>query len=121
MELAKGTDVGVYPSVFSQSAWMHEVIDNEHPVLLKDDDGALAQFKYDLCTTILRAYGDGADGISTFNWYSHLRDAKAPNLWTKDICGDGAEAVLSYICPFLDDPKAVRAYLDKPWALPPKD
>lgn len=118
-ELAQGTDVGIYPCLFPKAAWMHEVLGFERPVSLKGDDKALAQYKYDLCTTALQAYRDGADGISSFNWWPHLRNAGVPHPWTEDQCGDGAEAVQTYVYPLLGDPKALSAYLRKPWAVNP--
>ncbi len=118
-ELAKGTKVGIYPFLCPKAAWMHATLGMERPVNLKGDDRAMAQYKYDLCTTALKMYEDGADGISTFNWYSHLRDARVPKLWTKDQSGAGGDAIQTYIYPLLRDPKAIRHYLAQPWALPP--
>jgi hypothetical protein len=119
-ELAKGTDVGIYPTLWPLTAWMHGVC--ERRVDLGGDQRPLALYKHDLCTTALKMYEDGADGISTFNWYSHLRDGKIPHLWTdgEGASGSGAEAVQTYIYPLLRDPNALRQYLAQPWALPPK-
>ena len=69
-DLAKGTEVGVYPTLWQMSGWMHGV-GERWITLAKADEKALALYKYDLCTTALRMYRDGADGISTFNWFSH--------------------------------------------------
>ncbi len=76
----------------------------------------------DLCTTALKMYEDGADGISMFNWYSHLRDAKVLYLWTdgENAAGAAADAVQTYIYPLLKDPDKIRWYLAQPWALPSK-
>ena len=120
-DLAKGTEVGIYPFLPCKAAWMHATLGTERTVKLKGDDRAMALYKYDLCTTALRLYADGADGISTFNWYSHLRDAQVPYLWTKDECGDGADAIQTYVYPLLGDPAAIREYSGRPWALPPGD
>jgi len=81
----------------------------------------LALYRYDLVTTALKMYEDGADGISTFNWYSHLRDAKAPYFWTdgEDAVGAAADALQSYVYPLLKNPDKLRWYLAQPWALPP--
>ena len=98
---------------------MHGVC--ERTVSLEDKDRkALALYKHDLCATVLEAYADGADGISTFNWYSHLRDAKCPRVFEGDASsGAGADAVQSYIYPLLRDRKAVERYTREPWAMPP--
>lgn len=117
--LAEGTDVGIYPTLWPLAAWMHGVCERRIDF---DDPRALALYKHDLCRTALDMYSDGADGISTFNWYSHLRDAQVPNLWTdgEGAAGAGAEAVQTYIYPLLRDPKALRNYLHQPWATPPE-
>lgn len=118
-DLAKGTNVGIYPTLWPLAAWMHGV--GERRVDF-DDPRALALYKYDLCTTALKMYEDGADGISTFNWYAHLRNAKVPHFWTdgEGAAGAGAEAVQTYIYPLLRDREAVKRYLAEPWATPPK-
>jgi hypothetical protein len=98
---------------------MHGVC--ERTVTLDDQDRkALALYKHDLCTTVLGAYADGADGISTYNWYSHLRDARTPHLWC-DGAGSsaGSDAVQTHIYPLLREPAAIRHYLRQPWAVPP--
>lgn len=111
--------VGIYPTLWPLAAWMHGV--GERRVDF-DDPKALALYKWDLCTTALRMYEDGADGISTYNWYGHLRNVKVPNLWTdgEGASGAGAEAVQTYVYPLLSDPKAIRAYAAQPWAVPPQ-
>lgn len=116
--LAKDTSVGVYPTLWPHAAWMHGVCERR---VEPDDVRALALYKYDLCTTVLRMYEDGADGISTYNWYSHLRNARVPNLWTdgEGAAGAGAEAVQTYVYPLLRDPGAIKSYLAQPWAVPP--
>lgn len=48
--------------------------------LEKQDERALALYKDELCTTALRIYQYGADSISTFKWYSHVRTAELPSL-----------------------------------------
>jgi hypothetical protein len=118
-DLARGTEVGIYPTLWPLAAWMHGVCERPVP---PQDLRALALYKYDLSTTALKIYEDGADGISTFNWYSHLRDAKVPHLWTdgEGSAGAGAEAVQSYVYPLLGNPAAIRRYLAQPWAVPPK-
>ena len=119
-DLAKGTHVGIYPTLWSWSYWAHGI--TERVITLdKKDEQALALYKDDLCTAALRMYEDGADGISTFNWYAHLRNSKMPYLWTdkQDGAGPGADAVQTVIHPFLRDPAAIRRYRAAPWAAPP--
>lgn len=118
VQIAKGTKTGIYPTLWPLAAWMHGVGEKRVDF---DDERALALYKYDLCATALQMYRDGADGISTFNWYSHLRNSKVPNLWTdgEGASGAGAEAVQTYIYPVLGDPKMIQEYLEQPWAVPP--
>ncbi len=119
--LAKGTSVGIYPTLWPLAAWMHGVCERSVPLDPKDQR-PLALYRYDLCRTALKMYEDGADGISTFNWFCHLRNALAPSSLTdgEASSGSGAEAVQTYVYPILGDPNAIRDYLGKPWAVPPK-
>jgi hypothetical protein len=130
VELTRGSAVGVYPTLWQKSAWMHGV-GERWVTLKKEDEKSLAVYKYDLCTTALRMYQDGADGLSTFNWFSHLRDAKVPHNWSGkenapagqvdgSFTDEGSDAVQSHIYPLLGDPNAITTYLRQPWALPPR-
>jgi hypothetical protein len=130
VDLAEGTDTGIYPTLWPASAWMHGV--GERLVTLSEEDAkALALLKHDLCTAALSMYREGADGISTFNWFSHLRDAKVPHNWADrgsapagavDGCftAEGSDAVQTFVYPLLGDPNAIACYLRQPWALPPR-
>jgi hypothetical protein len=116
-DLTKGTEIGVYPTLWPLTAWMHDILGVERDIGFEPKDRqALALYKYDFCTTALQMYADGADGISTFNWYAHLADPDLP--WPNG--GPGATAVQKYALPFLGDPAAIRNYLDQPWAIPPQ-
>jgi len=117
--LTKGKGIGIYPTLWPLAAWMHGVC--ERTVTLNaDDQRALALYKDDLCDAALRMYEAGADGISTFNWYAHLRIAQAPSLFIDDAVGGlGAEAVQAYVYPLLRDAQAIRRYRTEPWAVPP--
>ncbi|MCP4641811.1 MAG: hypothetical protein GY851_15315 [bacterium] len=121
-ELAEGTNVGIYPFLPPKSAWMHfTLFDDVRAIPLTGDDRALAQYKYDLCTTVLKMYEDGADGISTFNWWPHLMNAGVANeTGIKNRGGEGALTVQSYVYPILGHPQQVRHYLAQPWGVPPK-
>jgi hypothetical protein len=120
-DLARDTEVGVYPTLWCMASWMHEVLGFERRLSWREEDrGALAVYKHDLCSAALRLYADGADGISTFNWYAHLRTGGVPHLWTEgfDSPGDSADAVLVHLAPLLGDPGAVQEYAREPWAVP---
>ena len=102
--LAEHTSVGIYPTLWTNAPWQ-----NKWPwaeiTLEKKDEKVLAIYKDELCSTALRLYEDGADGISTFNWGG---------------AGAGAEAVQAHLYPLLGGPATIRRYRDEPWALPPK-
>jgi hypothetical protein len=119
LALARGTKIGIYTTLWSWPLWGHGICERSVS-LEKKDEQALALYKDELCTTALRMYEEGADGISTFNWYSHLRNAKLPNLEpdTSSQAGAGTDAVQTYIYPLLKDPAAIRDYRESPWAAP---
>lgn len=118
-ELAQGTDVGIYPTLWPLAAWMHGVCQRRVD-FDERDQRPLALYRHDLCAAALRMHEDGADGISTFNWYSHLRDAAVPHLWNdgEGASGSAADAVQTYIYPLLSDPERLRWFMDQPSALP---
>ena len=112
-DLAKGTQVGIYPTLWSWCYWEHGITERTITLETKDEQ-ALALYKDDLCTAALRMYEDGADGISTFNWFSHLRNAKMPAFAESEYGGAGADAVQTAIYPLLRDPAAIRRYRATP-------
>lgn len=68
-------------------------------------------------------YEDGADGISTFNWYERLRHSRLPNQWTAAgpcSAGDDADVEQPYTYPLRGAPSARRRYQEQPGALPPR-
>ena len=72
----------------------------------------------ELCAAALKLYDDGADGISTFNWWPHHQSTmvKHPDQ-IKDI-GDGGKQVLMHVCSLLGDRNALRAYCESDQVLP---
>ena len=63
VELARGTSVGVYPTVFPLPAWAE---DAENPI--PDSIEARRRHRDEILGAALTCFRDGADGISTFNW-----------------------------------------------------
>ena len=124
--LARGTRTGIYPTLFTVVGWQEGICADKSfrtITLGPKDRRALGMYKDDLCTSVLRMYEEGADGISTFNWFPHLQNAKMPTVPPPDAPGaegSGAQAVQTYIYPLLKDPVAIRGYREKPWAVPPK-
>jgi hypothetical protein len=67
-DLARGHNVGIYPTLSQSPTWTQ----GPAPADLTDS----AQFRRaairEWCREALRCYGDGADGVSVFNWWPHL-------------------------------------------------
>jgi len=111
--LAKDKNVGVYPTLFPLPAWL----ENNSPID-PGDTARLSRYKNEMCRLALDLYADGADGISTFNWYFHLFLAQMPNQW-QTYYGYGAAAdIQQHVLSILGDPDALRRYLDDPSLLP---
>jgi len=72
VDLARGTNVGIYPTLFSAPFWLHEAGPKfgipQEPPIDPDDTVRLRRYKNELCEAALKIYAEGADGISTFNW-----------------------------------------------------
>lgn len=117
VELAKNADVGIYPTLFPLPKWLEEGPD-KGPINLNDSQ-KLLRYKNEFCQLALKIYEDEADGISTYNWYFHLRKANVPHLWTEYYgYGPGGDAVQSYILSILRDPALIRSYLNEARVLP---
>ncbi|MBN1347683.1 MAG: exo-alpha-sialidase [Phycisphaerae bacterium] len=69
--LARGTDVGVYPTISYVPGWAHDSAPNR-PV---DGNEARRRHRDDICKEALKCYEEGADGIGLFNWFPHLSPA----------------------------------------------
>ena len=109
VELAKGKNVGIYPTVFPQPAWW----DDKDGPLEVDDTERMRRYKNDLCDMILSCYRDGADGISTFNWLPHHQRGMQPDP-NRPNWGDGHKGMQMKIHPLLADLAALEAYRVSP-------
>ena len=108
------SDVGVYPTLFPLPAWLGEEGPFKGPINL-EDELKLQRYKREICELVLRLYDDGADGISTFNWYFHLYLARVPHQWqTYYGYGAGGARLQQHVLSILRDPAAIRAYLHSP-------
>ena len=112
--LAQDKDVGIYPTLFPLPAWLGDEGSFQGPISLTDEP-TLQRYKREICEFALRLYADGADGISTFNWYFHLHLAEVPRQWqTYYGYGAGGARLQQHVLSLLRDPAAIRAYLDSP-------
>lgn len=106
-ELAQGTEVGIYPTVFPLPAWAE---DEANPVA--DSEAARYRHRDEIVKAALQCYDDGADGISTFNWNRDDPEASAgkkieysTHYGRKCV---GYVRVLRAITPKLESPQALR-------------
>jgi len=114
-ELAKGTNVGIYPTVFPYSKWQKE--SPEAGRIDPDETEDLRRFRDDILNAALKCYAEGADGISTFNWVPHQQ----PGMTRRNIresWGLGAAKVQMLVHPLLADRAALEAKLQSDVVLP---
>jgi len=67
--LAKGTKVGIYPTLFALPPWLEKEWGAVKGLIDPDDLPRLRRYKEEFCALARRIYDEGADGISAFNWY----------------------------------------------------
>jgi hypothetical protein len=126
VKLAKGTDVGVYPTLFSTPMWLYPAHGNHVPPggehespMAEDDNERLVRYKNELCECVLEIYDNGADGISTFNWYCMHQPGIVPE---PDILspwlGVGGKKVLEHFASVIGSRKTIQAYNQSDRALP---
>ena len=118
-ELAQGRDVGIYPTLFPMPPELKEEAKKLGGIGV-DDGERLLRYKDRFCAAALQLYADGADGVSTFNWYFHLHLAEVPNQWQAYYgYGMGGSAVQAHLLSILGEPETIRAYRKQPWAIAP--
>jgi len=107
LALARGSDVGVYPTLFPKPAWLKTPI--EH-----DDRERLLQYKNEFCETALQFYADHPEGLSTYNWVpiggpgTVARPDRLRPEW-----GLGAKDVQMVMHRQLGDPASIQQYLEE--------
>ena len=117
-DLARSRDVGVYPTLFPLPAWLEAEVNQAGPIEPEQTE-RMMRYKDGFCAAALKMYEDGADGISTFNWYFHLHLAKMPKQWQAYYgYGMGGSAIQAYLLSILGDGQAVRGYRRREEALP---
>ena len=118
--LAKGTGVGVYPTLCWCPPWLNKHGEERlgiptEPPLDPDDTERLLRYKGELCDGALKMYEDGADGISTFNWWPHHQPGVVtnPNYIGAKI-GLGGKKVLMKMLSVMGDRAALEDYANTP-------
>ena len=66
VDLAKGTGIGVYPTLSYTPRWAHY----DGPLAPDSEETRLRHLR-DICAEALKCYDDGADGVSLFNWFPY--------------------------------------------------
>lgn len=120
VDLAKDRNVGVYPTLFPRPTWLNDSgeVQNRGPVDLSKT-GLIREYKDGFCQIGLQAYAEGADGLSTYNWYFHLHLANAPLQWHAYYGYDmGGSLVQREVLSRLHRPAALREYLAAEQAWP---
>ena len=115
VELAKGKNVGIYPTVWPRPAWLNT---KTAPPIERDDAERMRRYKNELCDIILTCYRDGADGISTYNWTPHHQEGMLPDPGRANW-GDGAKALQMHIHGLMSDAATVEAYRNSQQLIPP--
>jgi hypothetical protein len=118
--LAQGRNVGLYPTLFPLPGWLEDENSPDRGPIEPEDTQKLQRYKNEICEIALKMYEDGADGISTFNWYFHLHLAEMPHQWQAYYgYGRSGAALQKHFLSLLGDPDALRRYQDASWILPP--
>ena len=109
-QLVGGRNIGVYPTVFPLPAWGEDKISlpDMSPDEIKE---MMKRHRDEICNAAIECYGDGADGISTFNWFGH-------SLYSARVQREGArtEAYRSSL-PYMRTELFVHRFLGSPEAL----
>ncbi len=123
VDLAKGTGVGIYPTLFSVPPWLHEAgpkmgVTQEPPVE-PSDSPRLLRYKKEICRAALKIYEEGADGISTFNWdFIHQPGiVNDPNFLGAHF-GLGGKKLLMHVASLLGNRTALENYHQSDQILP---
>ena len=109
--LAKKKNVGIYPTVFPLPAWAE---DSKNP--LPDTPETRRRHHDEIVKAALQCYGDGADGISTFNWGTYFPPGtilKSPEKYSENYGRGnmGYQMVEMTVHPMLGSEKRLRQYL----------
>lgn len=107
VELARGADVGIYPTVFPFSRWQADDPGSER--IEVDDHEKMMRYRDDLVGAAVKCYARGAHGISTYNWVPHQQ----PGMTRRNIreaWGLGAARLQMHVHPMLSDCSRLQDY-----------
>ena len=107
VELAKNSGCGIYPTIWS---YIYPKTGEKAKRVGEGDAEAMRRYRDAMCESALDYYGQGTDGMSTFNWHG----AVGP----QGQFGIGAQKIAIYIHSKLGDPEALRRCLSEERAVP---
>ena len=99
--LAKGTKVGIYPTLFALPPWLEKEWGTVKGLISPDDLPRLRRYKEEFCRLARRIYDEGGDGISTFNWFFHHHPY-------------GGNAIAAQMLSVMHDGQALADYCRRP-------
>jgi hypothetical protein len=120
-DLAKGRNVGIYPTLSCAPCWTHVPA----PADLTDNQQTRRAHLQEVCLEALQCYSEGADGISLFNWFPHLyplpgrkyqgwgRRREWGSTYGDSMGSVGLGQVQMAVLPLLDDPSALRQCVEQ--------
>jgi hypothetical protein len=114
--LAKGKNIGIYPTVFPLPAWAKDEV--SIPEMSQSEIRTMMRRHRDeICSAALQCFSEGADGISTFNWFGHsLYSPRERQLGTELTTYRDSlpyRKTETFVHRFLKSPQALRDCLRK--------
>ena len=107
VELARGKPVGIYPTLWAK---LQRKVRREPPIDTSDTD-RMRRYKDDLCSAALNMYEQGADGLSTFNWWPHHQPGMIENPEHMGArLGYGGQKVLMKVLSVIGDRATLEDY-----------
>ena len=106
-DLARGTNVGIYPTVWPLPAWFDG---NNGPPIKPDDRQDRLRYRNELGSLALTCFDDGADGISAYNWVQH-HQARMVNTPHRLEWGEGMKQEQMDIFARFGSARELREYL----------
>ncbi len=106
-DLARGKPVGIYPTLWAKPQWLT----SPEPPIEPTDTDRMRRYKGDLCTVALQMYEQGADGLSTFNWWPHHQPGIVTNPdYMASNLGYGGKKVLMKALSAIGDRATLENY-----------
>ena len=112
-ELARGTNVGVFPTIWPLPAWLpHHADQGPARPIGADDRERRLRYRRELGELALQCFADGADGISAYNWVQHHQASMVKNPKRLEW-GDGLKQEQMDIFPKFRSARSLREYMSE--------